>query len=336
MNTFKAFIKDHILDFIGYISITAFILIYYRLEIGKPIPIIYPIILVIFTATVITMIKAIRYFRFFYALKSVNHNDYLMKGASEQSMECIRIIEELQKYYHQELSKQLYQKEQTYAFVAQMAHDMKIPISVIHLLMEEVDNSSVTNSVLFHERIKSENDKLLDKLSQLLCYLRLGQFEKDYLIENVDLITEVRKAINSKKEYFILNNIFPRLNVLQNQVLVLTDQKWNGMLLDQIISNAIKYSALKGDKNYIEFDITTNGQYTDLTITDYGIGIPEYDMERIFEPFFTGENGRKTQNSSGIGLYLCKIISEKLGHSLTITSIKGESTTVKLHYLSKL
>jgi signal transduction histidine kinase len=217
-----------------------------------------------------------------------------------------------------------------------MAHDMKIPISVIHLLVDTKDDLLNTDSVQFFNKIKVENNKLLDKLSQLLLFLRLGQFDKDYLIEQVDLITEVRNAINSKKEYFILNQIYPRLNSSQDSVPVLTDKKWNGMLLDQIISNAIKYSALKGQENYILFDITPKASYVELTITDYGIGIPDYDMERIFEPFFTGENGRKTQNSSGIGLYLCKIISEKLGHSLTVTSVKDEKTTVRLQYLTKL
>ncbi|MDF2543329.1 MAG: histidine kinase [Herbinix sp.] len=332
----KKFMKDHILDFIAYTTITAFILLYYRLEIGKPIPILYPIILVLFTASVITFMKGIRYFRVSAALESGNYHDCIMKGTSEQSLEYFSKIEDLHKHYQDELSQQLHQKEQTYAFVAQMAHDMKIPIAVIRLLLEEADHSVVSYDEQLQERIMGENNKLLDKLTQLLCYLRLGQFEKDFLIEQVDLITEVRNAINNKKEYFILNKIYPRLHVSQDEVVVLSDQKWNGMLLDQIISNAIKYSSLKGQEDYIDFHITANNQYAELTITDYGIGIPEYDLERIYEPFFTGENGRKIQNSSGIGLYLCKIISEKLGHIITITSVKDETTAVKIRYLSKM
>lgn len=332
----KAFLKDHLLDFVGYASILILILVYYRLEIGTPIPILYPIVLVFFVAAVITIIKGIRYYNFYSAIKSGNYKEYLMKGASELSLECIHKIEEIHRYYNLELNRQQDQKNQTYAFIAHMIHDMKIPLSVVQLILEDADNQQMTGLELICGRIKTENDKLLDKLSQLLCYLRLGQFEKDYLIEQVDLITEVRREINNKKEYFIVNQIYPKFTFTETSVPVLTDKKWNGMLLDQIMSNAVKYSALKSGANSIRFDISRLDRYVELTITDFGIGIPEYDMERIFEPFFTGENGRKVQNSSGIGLYLCKTIAEKLGHTLTIDSVKGEGTTVKLRYLSKM
>lgn len=336
MKVVKAFFKDHILDFVGYASILILILVYYRLEIGTPIPILYPILLVLFVAAIITFIKGIRYFGFYAALKSGSYTEYLMKGASEQSIECFYKIEEIHRYYNLELQRQQEQKNQSYAFIAQMIHDMKIPISVVRLILEDADNQQLTGPELIYGRIKTENDKLLDKLSQLLCYLRLGQFDRDYLIEHVDLIDQVRGEINNKKEYFIVNQIYPKLTCAEASVPVLTDKKWNGMLLDQIISNAVKYSALKNGANSVRFDISRFDRYVELTITDFGIGIPEYDMERIYEPFFTGANGRKVQHSSGIGLYLCKTIAEKLGHTLTIDSVVGEGTTVKLRYLSKM
>lgn len=336
MKILKAFLKDHVLDYVSYASILILILVYYRLEIGTSIPILYPIFLVLFVAAVITFIKGIRYFSFYATLKTGNYPEYLMKGASELSIECIHKIEEIHRYYNLELNRQLEEKNQTYAFIAQMVHDMKIPISVVQLILEDADKQQMTESKQYYGRIKTENDKLLDKLSQLLCYLRLGQFEKDYLIEQADLVAEVRNEINNKKEYFIVNQIYPKVTFAETSVPVLTDKKWNGMLLGQIISNAVKYSALKSGANSIRFDISQCDRYVELTITDFGIGIPEYDMERIYEPFFTGENGRKVQNSSGIGLYLCKTIAEKLGYTLTIHSVKGEGTTVKLRYLSKM
>jgi signal transduction histidine kinase len=133
-----------------------------------------------------------------------------------------------------------------------------------------------------------------------------------------------------------MNHIYPRFVSVQKPVYVLTDRKWHGMLLDQIISNAIKYSAAKKTEGYVYFDISQKPDAVELTITDSGIGIPEYDMERIFEPFFTGENGRQTGNSSGIGLYLCRRICDKLGHVLSIESVRGKKTEVKIRYLSKL
>ena len=105
-------------------------------------------------------------------------------------------------------------------------------------------------------------------------------------------------------------------------------------MLSQIISNAIKYSSDHDKSKNIYFSISKEEKYTVLEIRDEGIGIPEYDIDRVFEPFFTGENGRRIKKSSGIGLYICKLIAEKLGHKIHIKSKVGQGTIVKLRYLS--
>ena len=334
MRIVKAFLKDQILDFVGYGIVTILILFYFYLKIGNGFEIIYPVLLMLFVTGVITIVKGIHYFRFHNALKSANYGNYQMSGVKNQEQLVIDTIQELHRYYHNELSQLMQQRDESNAFIAQMAHDLKIPISVIRLVLEDIEGEHLSeeNSA----RIKGESDKVLNKLSGILSYLRLGQFEKDFLIERVNLIEEIRNAINIKKDYFILNKIYPQFDSQQDAIFVLTDRKWHGMLLDQIISNAIKYSAVKGETGYIHFDINQEENSVELKVTDFGIGIPSYDLERIFEPFFTGENGRLVENSSGIGLYLCRNISKKLGHQLSVSAVKGEKTEVRIRYLSKL
>ena len=120
--------------------------------------------------------------------------------------------------------------------------------------------------------------------------------------------------------------------------MVLSDAKWNNLVLQQIISNGIKYSKPEEGQESKTMDFTLK-QVEDkviLTIQDYGKGIPEYDMPSIFEPFFTGDNGRNTKGSSGIGLYFCKEVCTMLGHELNVESYVGLGTTVTLTYLAKL
>jgi signal transduction histidine kinase len=338
MAVLKAFLKDQLLDFMGYAYITILILFFYYLKFGNGIEVYYPILLSLFVTSLVTLAKGVRYFRFHKVLQTADYNDHLLHGASNQENEVIETLHMLQQHYHGEISTLVHQSEEANAFIAQMVHDMKIPISLIRLALDDIQGSDKSQLIDDEnlEKIKSGSDKVLNKLSQLLCYLRLGRFEKDYSIERVNLVDEIRNAINEKKDYFILNHCYPRFDSKQAAVYILTDRKWHGMLLDQIISNAIKYSTAKEPEGYIHFQIRQEKDFVELAITDYGIGIPPYDMERIFEPFFTGENGRRIGNSSGVGLYLCRNICEKLGHQISITSVKGEKTEVKIRYLSKM
>ena len=106
-------------------------------------------------------------------------------------------------------------------------------------------------------------------------------------------------------------------------------------MISQIISNSIKYSAMKGKGLKIKFKIEESEENTNLHIIDEGIGIKDYDLRRVFSPFFTGENGRINGNSSGIGLYIAKEIADRLNHTITLTSIKNEGTKVTIKYLTK-
>lgn len=174
-------------------------------------------------------------------------------------------------------------------------------------------------------------------LDNLLNLLRLDEFSSDFAIKPINLADSLKRIINARKRSFIYGHVLPKLEILTDRPTVLTDEKWNEMLLDQLLSNAIKYSCATHEKSRTVF--FTLSQHHDrllLSIRDEGIGIPESDLSRIRNPFFTGENGRKVRNATGIGLYIASRIAENLGLTLTIHSREGEGTEVTLSYLTKV
>jgi len=334
----RRFLKDQLLDILGYAIISGVLLLFFYLKFGNRIELIYPLVMVGFVLFIIMCIKFLHYYSFQKALEKDDFTELLLHGATNQEKAILKVVEEQKSYYQNEMSHYRAESDESKAFLTHMIHDMKIPIALIKLLiddMEPIDEKQSFNED-YTTKINTANNQVLDKLNQLLSYLRLGQFEKDYYIEEVNLIDEIRIAINEKKDYFILNNIYPKFDSRQEAVYVLTDRKWQRMLLDQLISNAIKYSAAKKADGYVEFEVKYIDNFVELSIIDQGIGIAEHDMKRIFEPFFTGENGRLLGNSSGIGLYLCRYICDKLHHQISITSVRGKKTEATIRYLSKM
>jgi signal transduction histidine kinase len=212
---------------------------------------------------------------------------------------------------------------------------MKTPVSIIDLVIQKHNSGDIdTDSAI--ENISEENERLLTTLEQVINLIRVEDFAKDYVPEKVDLVSSIKKVINNKKNQFIHNNLFPKLDSIMETVYVLSDQKWNEVMLDQIVSNAIKYSNAGDSHKNVTFTIEQNQAYTMLTITDEGIGIPKHDIRRVFEPFFTGENGRVGNSATGIGLFISSEISTKLGHEISIDSEVQKGTSVKIKYLTKL
>jgi signal transduction histidine kinase len=167
--------------------------------------------------------------------------------------------------------------------------------------------------------------------------LRLADFAKDYVPEPIHLLEELKSIINKNKSLFIYNHVFPKIITDLTQADILSDRKWNELMINQLISNSVKYSKDgQEEAKSIYFIIEQKENHISLTIKDEGIGIPEHDLGKVCEPFFTGDNGRKGYQSSGIGLYFCKEVCKLLGHSLDITSEPGKGTSVKISYLAKL
>lgn len=238
----------------------------------------------------------------------------------EQSM-YTSILNESYKLYADKLSKYEESQKQYIYFINQWVHQMKTPVSVINLLLQDKENFKETM-----ESISEENEKITHGLEMMLCNARLSQFNLDFKVEKANMLSVIRKVINDNKKALIKYSIYPKI-ICREAVKVETDVKWIAFVINQILVNAIKYSkdVSLGEK-YITFEVKDEGSRIILSIEDQGIGIPREDRVRVFNAFFTGKNGRKTSESTGMGMYLSKKICDELGHGLTLESEEGKGT----------
>ena len=200
-------------------------------------------------------------------------------------------------------------------------HEVKIPIAASKMIIENNKNE-VTKS------INEELDKVENYTEQALFYARSNAVEKDYIINKTSLKEIVNGAILKNKTTLLNEKISIELANLKDED-VYTDSKWAIFIVNQIIQNAIKYS--KTDDKKIEISSKEKDNKIILYIKDNGIGIKKGEITRVFERGFTGENGRIIgQKSTGIGLYLCKKLCDKLGLGIELNSEKDEGTEVRI------
>jgi signal transduction histidine kinase len=277
-----------------------------------------------------------KYYRFNSSLKQLLSDEVVnLKTSTCEHKNVYKVLNQLDERYRNSLNSIKSNYDGKAHFIYQWIHKLKTPISVIELILEKCSSEeAITREII--KDIKDENQCLHNSIEQVLNIIRLEEFQKDYEINAIDLMESLRKVINERKNAFIYNKVFPVLNIAYDKVMVLSDSKWNQVILLQVITNAIKYSAHKELNKHIYFKITKDEKHTILSIKDEGCGISEYDLNRVFEPFFTGDNGRKYRDSTGIGLYTCKEVADKLGHEIFIKSIPHKGTEVSIKYLSKL
>ncbi|OIJ19193.1 hypothetical protein BKP45_13600 [Anaerobacillus alkalidiazotrophicus] len=333
------FLKDHLLFTFALFGSSALVITFFWLQANHKIEVIYPFILVSFVYLIFMIIRAYRYITFHQLIENANGRlDDVSLKRTKWTEEQRMVIEKIKSMEDDSLAKvnQLeMQNENKYKIISQIIHNIKTPTSVIDLMVQ-YSQTEKTNAHEVIIKINKENQLINEHLDQALHYLRLDYFQHDFSIEKTDLIQHLREIINVKKDQFIYNQVFPQWNVDENSIYVLTDKKWNKILLDQLISNAIKYTALKPGEKRVSFHVQCKEDRVLLFIEDTGIGISEHDLKRVCEPFFTGENGRKIRNASGIGLYLSKSISDKMNHQMGISSKVDKGTIVTLTYLTKM
>lgn len=212
------------------------------------------------------------------------------------------------------LEKQRQEQTELDDYYTLWAHQMKTPIAASQLLVKEVGSSQIRH------QLESELFKIEQYTGLVLNYLRLQSFHDDLLIEAVDLEGLVTGLVKKYSLFFIQANTGLELGELSRTVR--TDKRWLGLLIEQFLSNALKYCQAG------TISIFLDGH--ELVIRDTGIGIAESDLERVFERGFSGFNGRRTQQSSGLGLYLSRKIAAELGYSLKLYSKVGQGTEVRL------
>lgn len=237
-------------------------------------------------------------------------------------------------------------------FLSQWAHHMKTPVSVIDLELQKARKDPSRSDELI-QSITEENERIGHALQALLNAIRLDDFTSDFKVEPVDLLELTRRVINDYRHTFISHGVFPKViapdpsSTNRERLIVRSDAKWLRLVLEQVLSNAIKYSSpklqLDPDRNDAQQDdeqrhgqvIITfgrEGNQTILEVKDNGIGIPPEDQDRIFDPFFTGSAGRQYPTSTGLGLYLAREACERLGHTIAVRSTPGHGTQVRIRF----
>ena len=207
-------------------------------------------------------------------------------------------------------------------YVEMWIHEVKIPLSSLSLMCHNHHNE-------IDKKYLNQINKLDNYVDQVLYYVRSNDAEKDFLIKKTNLEKVINSVMIKNKDEILLNNI--TVNVENLNIFVYTDTKWLIFIINQILNNSIKYKKKNG--NYlIKIYATEEKDLVNLFIYDNGIGINKSDITRVFDKTFTGENGRKDANSTGMGLYIVKKLIDKLGHKISISSKENEYTEVKITF----
>jgi signal transduction histidine kinase len=336
----KKILKNFCLDNLGFTFSffinSAVIGLFYFISTGSSVEVLYPALLSIFIYIVSITVKWFKYYPFSMNLEKSSVDAYYdLNPSTLEQKEVSTLISKIHQDYMEKIQQIKLENQYNKHFISQWIHNMKTPVSVIDLIIQKCQMGEALHEDAIDD-IKQENERILTSLDQVLGIMRLDEFSMDYVPQSIDLVSSLKRIINSKKNQFIYSNVFPKLQEPEEPVTILSDTKWNEAMLEQIISNAIKYSCEPDTSKSIYFKIEKRDEYALLKIKDEGVGIPEYDIKRVFEPFFTGDNGRKYKNATGIGLYICLNIAKKLGHKITLDSKPGLGTEVTIRYLLKI
>lgn len=190
-------------------------------------------------------------------------------------------------------------------------HQIKTPIASMHLILQKEDSED-------SRRLRAELFRVEQYVQMVLCFLRLDSDFTDYVIKEYRVDDIIRPAVRRLAPQFIMKKL--SLEYEQTDEVALTDEKWLSFVVEQVLSNAVKYTSAGS------ISIKCDGDR--LVISDTGIGIAAEDLPRIFDKGYTGFNGRADRKASGIGLYLCRRICDNLGHSIKAESVPGHGTTI--------
>lgn len=321
LNIIVAYLKKNIVVIItGILSLCVFIivLLLYAFPLG---PVMYAASLVLFLIMVVGIIDFIFFYKHYSSLKKLKNSMVLTDYSFPNTRNLIEIsyqeiIDEINKSRSEVINKQNKSYSDMVDYYTIWAHQIKTPLSAMGLILQT--EKSETNEELLEQLFKTEQ-----YVEMVLQYLRLENFNSDLMFKRYSLDNIVKQAIRKYSKSFIRKKI--KLNYEDLNYNVLTDEKWLVFVIEQLLSNSLKYTYAGEISIYMDENLSET-----LVIEDTGIGIEKEDIPRVFERGFTGYNGRSDKKSTGIGLYLCKQILNKLSHKIEIESETGKGSKVKI------
>lgn len=240
------------------------------------------------------------------------------------------LVKELSQVKQDFISQNRIAKKELLDYYGMWVHQIKTPIAALDILLQntermlyQLDEKEMMQKAISVSDMKMELFKIEQYVEMALNYLRVEDISSDLVFKKHELDDMVRQVIRKYAKIFISKKI--KIDFKPTKACIVTDDKWFVFVLEQFISNALKYTK-KGQ-------ISIYMKEKSLVIEDTGIGIPAEDLPRIFEKGFTGYNGRENKKSTGIGLYLCKNIMDKLQWNITVDSEVGSGTKI---YLTKM
>lgn len=255
----------------------------------------------------------------------VNSDRRLQEQVGETApiaLQYCSIISGLQEKLKEEETIRCKREKELSDFYTLWVHQIKTPIAALQVLLQtDADNVYGMKGELF---------KIERYVDVVLNYLRMEDMNSDLLLKHYSLDSICKQAVKKYTPLFIQSKLSLKLEDLEH--MVLTDEKWTVFVLEQILSNALKYTRKGGIRIYGEDSEEKGVAITRLIVEDTGIGICAEDLPRIYDRAFTGYNGRNDKKASGLGLYLCKMILQKLGHEISIQSQPGQGTTVTVTF----
>ena len=227
----------------------------------------------------------------------------ILKRANKSMLENVTDIKEKQKDYKE--------------YIESWVHEIKIPITSAKLLCEN-------NKTVITNKIDEDIEEVNNYVEQALFYARMDQVSNDFMIREISLNEVIKNVLARNKKIMIQNNM--KVELKDVNIKCYTDEKWLEFILNQIITNSIKY---RNDNNaVVKITGIQNKENIILKIKDNGIGIKKSEIDRIFDKGFTGTNGRNETKSTGIGLYLCKRLCEGIGMEIDANSKENEYTEI--------
>lgn len=235
---------------------------------------------------------------------------------TQDDIDYQNIIESLRGEINEIQTKEDLRYQDTVDYYTTWVHQIKTPIASMRLTLQNEDSDTT-------RQISEDLFRIEQYVEMVLTFLRMGSDSSDYMFKEYDLDEIVKGCVKKFASQFIRKKI--KLNYESLNVKVLTDEKWLAFVIEQLLSNAVKYTPA-GGKVTIDLEKSKT-----LCIRDTGIGIASEDLPRIFEKGYTGYNGRSDKKASGLGLYLCKCICDNLGNSITANSSLDSGTVMRIN-----
>lgn len=324
----SSFLKDKLLFIFAQCFTILFIsvlLSVFKIGISSIVFITFLLLLITFSSLLYEYMKKNRYYSNVYNnLNQMDKKQFLFQLMEEPDFaegEVIYdILKQVFKAMNDEISSHIISEQEYKEYIETWIHEIKLPISCIELICQN-NKTTVTNNIL------DELKRIDNFVEQALFYARSNNLEKDYSVREISLDSLVKSTIKKHSKQLIACKT--ELSFDQLDFTVYCDPKWLDFILGQVLSNSMKY---KKDTLKLSFSAKKEQENIVLSITDNGIGIVKKDLSRVFEKGFTGENGRAFAKSTGIGLYLCKRLCNKMYLGFDIVSEKDVGTTVYITF----